>query len=82
MAESHVINVISSPEATSFEYDVPGSQEILLKAIRGVWDGTGAADAFVPTVTIRTGAGRIISRSIADGVVAPGGGADVTFSPF
>jgi Concanavalin A-like lectin/glucanases superfamily len=68
--------------AAPLDYVVPGAQLIELVALNAVFDGSGAAAAFLPAVEIISDSGHTVSRSIVDTQVAAGGSAEVTFAPF
>ena len=64
-----------------FTYTVPASSEFDLLAVRAVFDGTGAAGAFLPAIQIFSDAGVLMAQTFASSVAA-GTSADATFAPF
>jgi len=72
----------SGPTAAPATYTVPGSQEIQLKSISAVFDGSAAGGSFEPTCSIYSQSGLLLSRTKATGTVAGGSSAEVTFAPF
>ena len=67
-------------EATPYAYTVPNSQEIVPKAVSAVFDGTGAAGAFLPLLEIVSDAGIVVAQSPASSVQS-GGTAEVSWFP-
>lgn len=63
-------------------YEVPNAQEIIPKAIRATFNGSGAASAFVPTIRIISDGGVVVAEVATDTQVAAGDSASVTFAPF
>ncbi len=62
-------------------YTVPGSQEIIIKAVRTSYDGSGAAGSFVPTLRL-VAPGNITAAECPVGqTLAAGASADVTWFP-
>lgn len=73
--------IAAGQEPTPVEYLVPNAQEIIVTAVDAVFDGTGAAGDFIPTVELVSDGGKRISFAIASKVLA-GGSAEVSFAPF
>ena len=68
--------------ATPVDYRVPNAQEILLKAVNAVFDGSGAGGDYIPEVVIESDGGVVIARA-ADpaNVVTAGNDAEVSWFP-
>lgn len=75
--------VISAPavQATPAGYQVPAAQEITVKTVRAVIDGSGAGSAFLPTLQLIAPSGQVVWESPTDSTVAAGGSADVSWFP-
>lgn len=63
-------------------YEVPNATEIIPKVVTAVFDGTGAAGSFVPTVEIVSDGGVVVARVPCQTTVAAGGSCECTFAPF
>src|SRR5215471_18860915 len=63
------------------DYTFAGGQEVLLKAVRAVFDGTSAAGTFVPALQIVDETGDRMCTAIPTQTVAAGGRADVSWFP-
>jgi hypothetical protein len=73
----------SGPAPVPLAYIVAPGQVIEPASVFATFDGTSAAGAFLPCVTIRSQNGDVLSRTFPQGVVLnPGDVADVTFAPF
>jgi hypothetical protein len=68
--------------AAPLTYTVPGSQEILIKALSASFDGSGAAGAFVPAVRIIAPGGKLAGVFIANGQVSAGDSVYASWAPF
>lgn len=68
-------------QAAPAGYTVPGAQEILVKSVRAVVDGSGAGTAFLPTLQLIDPSGNVVWQSPTDTGVAAGGSADVSWFP-
>jgi len=64
-----------------YDYEVPGAQSFTLQAVRASFDGSAAAESFLPCVQVLAAGGGIMASTVGSSVVA-GGSADVTFAPF
>src|SRR5690242_16897012 len=75
--------VIRAPaiQSTPAGYKVPGAQEIIVKSVRALVDGSGAASAFLPTLQLVAPDGSVVWESATDTTVAAGGSADVSWFP-
>lgn len=62
-------------------YQIPGAQEIVLKAITASFDGSGAAGDFVPTLQIIAPNGLVVASCPVGASVAAGASADVSWFP-
>lgn len=80
MAERTLQILPGGQSAAPFTYTVPGSTAFRLRAVRAVFDGSGAASAFKPCVQIKSNAGVVMAETIGDSVNA-GGSADASFFP-
>jgi hypothetical protein len=67
-------------EGVPTSYTVPPLQEILLKSVHAVIDGTGASGDFVPVLEIVSDAGIVNARCVGSTVTA-GASADVSWFP-
>lgn len=63
-------------------YTVPGSQQIIVKALYASFDGGGAATQFYPCVRVIAPGGGIAGEYIAETAIDPGGSGDVSWAPF
>ena len=75
--------VISAPavQSTPAGYQVPAAQEIIVRSVRAVVNGTGAAGAFLPTLRLRAPSGVIVWQAPTSATVAAGASADVSWFP-
>lgn len=65
------------------DYTLPQSQEILLKAVRAEFDGTGAATSFLPALQLVSDAGDVMFTAVLTSTsVAAGGSASVSWFPL
>jgi hypothetical protein len=77
------VQILASQSATGhLDFVVPGSQEIVIKAIKASYDGGGAAGSFVPAVQVISPAGEDAGTYPAVTELAAGDSADVSFGPF
>jgi hypothetical protein len=67
--------------AVPLDYAVSGPQILDLIAVKGVFDGSSAASAFVAVVQIISPAGEVMATSTSPSIAA-GSSATVTFAPF
>jgi hypothetical protein len=65
-----------------YSYTIPGALELFPSSITARYDGSGAATAFRPCVSIYAQSGELISRTFPSETVAAGDKAEVTFLPF
>jgi hypothetical protein len=79
---SRDVQIAGAAGAAPQSYTVPNATEIIPLCIRAVFNGTGAAGAFLPTVEIVSDGGVVIGTFPTDTAVAAGGSAEVTFAPF
>jgi hypothetical protein len=68
--------------AAPLTYTVPGSQEILIKALSASFDGTAAAGSFIPAVRIIAPGGKPAGVFIANGTVSAGDSVYASWAPF
>lgn len=78
MADAQIL--AAGQSSSPLDYTVPNAQEIVLNAVRAVFDGTGAAGNFLPCVTVVSDGGFEVASAIGS-VVAAGGSADASFFP-
>lgn len=69
--------VADAPEG----YQIPGAQEIIVKAVTANYDGTNAVGPFVPTLQVIAPNGAILASCPTPTSVAAGGSADVSWFP-
>jgi hypothetical protein len=69
--------VTTAPEG----YQVPGAQEIIVKAITASYDGTGAGGSFVPTLQIVAPNGTVVANCPLGSTLAAGASADISWFP-
>lgn len=62
-------------------YKVPGAQEILVKSVRAVVDGSGAGSAFDAVLQLIDPAGNVCWQAPTSTSIAAGGSADVSWFP-
>lgn len=80
MSDVSIVNttVTSTPK----DYKVPGSQELLVKAVRASIDGSAAGSSFLPALQLLDPAGNVMWTAVDTGTtVAAGGSADVSWFP-
>lgn len=63
------------------DYTLAGTQELALKTVRALIDGSGAATAFLPTLQLLDPNGHVMWEGATPEVVAAGGSADVSWFP-
>src|SRR5258708_765955 len=68
--------------AATLDYNLPSGSELLLKAVRADFNGSGGAGDFLPAVEIISDAGHSVGVYPTDVTVAAGGSASVSFAPF
>ena len=66
---------------TPQEYVLGNSEAFAVEAVSALFDGSGAAGPFLPTVSFYSSAGRLIARQFAEEQTA-GEVSEVTFAPF
>jgi len=72
--------LVTGQAAAPAGFLVPGNGQIKPKAMNAVFDGSGAAGAFLPTLEIVSDAGIVVARCPAPSVAA-GGSAEVSWFP-
>lgn len=77
---SDVQILAAGSESIPYAYTVPNTQEVIPKAVSAIFDGTGAAAAFLPVLEIVSDAGIVVAQSPATQVAA-GGSAEVSWFP-
>lgn len=73
--------VASAVGTVPVDYQVPGSQEILLKSVSAIYDGSGSAAAWFPCLEIVSPAGTVMLSAVSAQQVAAGASADVSWFP-
>ena len=68
-------------QTTPAGYTVPDAQQILVRSVRAVIDGTGAAGAFTPVLQLKDPTGAIVWQAPGDATIAAGASADVSWFP-
>jgi hypothetical protein len=63
------------------DYTLSGTQELALKTVRALIDGTGAGAAFLPTLQLLDPNGHVMWEGATSSTVAAGGSADVSWFP-
>lgn len=71
----------SAVQATPGGYTVSQGQEIVLKSVRALVDGSGAASSFVPTLQLVDPSGQIVWEAPTLAPLAAAGSANVTWFP-
>lgn len=79
MPDVAIVNttVASAPK----DYTLSGSQELLLKAVRAVVDGSGAGSAFLPCLELLAPDGTVMWQATPASSLAAGASADVSWFP-
>lgn len=72
--------LVAGTAPTPADFLIPGNGQIQPKAVNAVFDGSGAASAFLPTLEIVSDAGVVVARCPAPSVAA-GGSAEVSWFP-
>lgn len=62
-------------------YTVPGAQEIVVKSVRALVDGSGAGAAFQAVLQLVAADGSIVWEAPTDSTIAAGGSANVSWFP-
>ena len=70
-------DIASAPK----DYTLSGTQELALKTVRALIDGTGAGAAFLPTLQLLDPNGHVMWEGATSSTVAAGGSADVSWFP-
>lgn len=65
-----------------FEYQLSPGEDIAPETLSAVFDGSGAASAFRPALSLYSQDGNLISRTFTEDEIAAGASAEVTFAPF
>jgi hypothetical protein len=73
--------VIPDTTAAPKDYTLAGAQEIALKSVRAVIDGSAAGSAFLPTLQLLDQNGHVCWEGATSSTVAAGGSADVSWFP-
>lgn len=73
--------VIPNTSAAPKDYTLSGGQELQLKTVRALIDGSGAATAFLPTLQLLDPNGHVMWEGATSTTVAAGGSADVSWFP-
>lgn len=80
MPDVSIVN--STITGTPKNYQVPGTQELLVKAVRASIDGSAAASSFLPALQLIDPAGHVMWTAVnTSQTVAAGGTADVSWFP-
>ena len=79
MADAAIID--TTVTAAPKDYLLPGTNELLLKAVRAAVDGSGTASAFVPALQLLAPDGTVMWTAITSASVAAAGSADVSWFP-
>lgn len=74
--------VVPNVSAVPKDYMLSGAQEIVLKSVRAVVDGSAAASAFYPTLQLLDPNGNVMWEGVPITTVAAGGSADVSWFPL
>lgn len=82
MATDDVQIIVAGTASVPLDYTVPNAQEIMPLAANAVFDGSGAAGNFVPTLEIVGKGGVVLARIPTDTTVSAGSSAEVTWAPF
>lgn len=62
-------------------YTVPGAQEIIVKSVRALVDGSGAGSAFLAVLQLVAPDGSVVWEAPTDATIAAGGSANVSWFP-
>lgn len=81
MAQGDAPLLVAGTSGVPVDYVVPGAQAIEPLSVRAVFDGTGAAGAFLPAVEIISPGGVVASISAMGATVAAGSSADASWFP-
>jgi hypothetical protein len=73
--------VIPDTAVAPKDYTLSGTQELALKTVRALIDGSGAASAFLPTLQLLDPNGHVMWEGATSEVVAAGASADVSWFP-
>lgn len=73
--------VIPDTAVAPKDYTLSGTQELALKTVRALIDGSGAASAFLPTLQLLDPNGHVMWEGATSETVAAGGSADVSWFP-
>lgn len=71
----------STVTAAPKDYTLPGTQELLVKAVRATLDGTAAGGSFIPVLELLAPNGTVMWRGFPATTLAAGGSADVSWFP-
>lgn len=80
MPDIAIVNTTVTSEPK--DYTLTGTQELLLKSVRAVIDGSAAGSSFYPTLQLLAPDGTVMWQGIPFTTVAAGGSADVSWFPF
>jgi hypothetical protein len=81
MADVQIVR--SARSAVPASYVLPDAADFTLKAVQASFDGSGAAGAYLPCVTILSDSGHVVARAVDQAVsVAAGGNAEVSWFPW
>jgi hypothetical protein len=73
--------VIPDTAAVPKDYTLSGTQELALKTVRALIDGSGAGSAFLPTLQLLDPNGHVMWEGATSSTVAAGASADVSWFP-
>jgi hypothetical protein len=73
--------VIPDTATAPKDYTLSGTQELALKTVRALIDGSGAATAFLPTLQLLDPNGHVMWEGATSDTVAAGASADVSWFP-
>ena len=80
MPDVSIVN--STVTSAPTDYTVPGTQELLVKAVRASIDGSGAGSAFLPALQLIDPAGHVMWTAVdTSTTIAAGASADVSWFP-
>lgn len=79
MADVSIANTVV--QAVPEDYPIGGPQVLLLKAVRGRFDGTNSSQDYLPAVQAITTNGVVAWTAVTRATITAGGLADVSFFP-
>lgn len=82
MADDQITIFNEDPVTSPKSYTLPPNLGFVPTAITALFDGSGAASAYLACLSFKTQDDHLLARTFPEVAVPAGGSAEVTFAPF